>query len=272
MTVEHLDGFAPYTGKEVLQFSPNYTVFALPSDTLCLYSEDRKFLLNGKLYCAIADAIAAGGKSLAGLVRELERDFPADQVREALRRLIERRHLVAKFTAFGGAVAAYWASMGLPLDTAEKNLEDCRIRIQAIDVDGEQELGAALAELGVRTAKRSADLTVVLVNDYLDVQLADLNKRHLADGTPWVLAQPSGIFPLACPSSRPGEGACWVCLGDRMIRNREVRAMLGRTDSRRLTVSPLVQNAVGQAGIQLAAVEIARAIATGFRTDLGRPS
>ena len=64
MTVVHLDGFAPYTGKEVLQFSPNFTVYALPSDTLCLYSEDRKFLLHGTLYCAHRGADRRGRKEL----------------------------------------------------------------------------------------------------------------------------------------------------------------------------------------------------------------
>ena len=270
MTVEHLDGFAPYTGKEVLQFSPNYTVYALPSDALCLYSEDRKFLLNGKLYCAIADAIPADGKSLAELVRELEQDFPPEQVREALKRLIDRHHIVVKSGSFSSTAAAYWTSLGLPLETAEKNLQECRIRVQAIGVQGETELSAALAELGVRTAKRSADLTVTLVSDYLDEQLADLNRRHLSNGTAWIPVQPSGIFPLVGPILRPGKSACWKCLADRMQRNREVRAMLGRNETRCLSVSPLAQHTVGQSGIQLAAVEIARAIASGFRTRFER--
>jgi oxazoline/thiazoline synthase len=59
-----------------------------------------------------------------------------------------------------------------------------------------------------------------------------------------------------------------MCLADRMKRNREVRAMLDRTQARRLTVSPLAAQPVGQSGIQLSAVEIAKAIATSFRTDL----
>src|SRR5208337_2122754 len=53
-----------------------------------------------------------------------------------------------------------------------------------------------------------------------------------------------------------------------MQRNREVRAMLGRNETRCLSGSPLAQHTVGQSGIQLAAVEIARAIASGFRTHL----
>ena len=125
-------------------------------------------------------------------------------------------------------MAAYWASLGLPPETAEKNLQKCRVRIQSIDVQGATELGAALSGLGVRVVKRSADLTVTLVNDYLEGRLAELNRQHLSDRTPWLLVQPSGIFPLVGPVFSPGKSACWTCLADRMKRNREIKALLDR--------------------------------------------
>src|ERR1700716_3411895 len=103
-----------HTGKEVPQFAPNFTVYVLPPDVVCLYSEDRKFFLHGELYCALAAAIGKGGKNLPALVRELSRDFPADKVEEALKRLIDRRYIVPRSAASGGAVAGYWGSLGLP--------------------------------------------------------------------------------------------------------------------------------------------------------------
>ena len=167
-----------------------------------------------------------------------------------------------------GAVAAYWASLGLSPEAAEKNLQKCRVRIQSIDVQGATELGAALSGLGVRVVKRSPDLTVTLVSDYLEGRLAELNRQHLSDHTPWLLVQPSGIFPLVGPVFSPGKSACWTCLADRMKRNREVKALLDRGQARCVAVSPLARHTFGQSAIQLAAVEIAKAIATDFRTEL----
>jgi ribosomal protein S12 methylthiotransferase accessory factor len=254
--------------KDIPQFAPNFSVYVL-ADSVCLYSEDRKFFLHGALYCALAAAIGKGGKSFSDLVRELGRDFPSDKVEEALKRLLDRRYIVVPTThSPTGPVAGYWATLGLPLETAGDNLRNCRVRIQSIDVDGAEALGAALSELGVRVVKRDPDLTVTLVNDYLERRLAELNQQHLADRTPWLLVQPAGVFPLVGPVFRPGEGACWTCLSDRMIRNREVRGMLDRGEARRVAESPLARHPVGQSGLQLAAVEIAKAIATGFRTDL----
>ena len=226
--------------KDVLRFAPNFSVYVLPPDTVCLYSEDRKFFLHGELYCALASAIAEDGKSIRALVRELEQKFVSDKIDEAIKRLLDRRFAVSKPHSARDSAAAYWASLGLPPETAEKNLQNYPVRIQSFDVQGGKELAAALSELGVRIAKRSAALTIALVGDYLDARLAELNRKNLSDRTPWVVVQPSGIFPLVGPVLRPGKGACWVCLAARMVRNREIKGMLDRKGARQVAASPLV--------------------------------
>jgi oxazoline/thiazoline synthase len=261
-------GSARQAGKDVPQFAPNFTVYVMPPDVVCLYSEDRKFFLHGELYCALASAIGKGGKSFRQLARELEQNFPADKVEEALKRLIERGYIVPASRASVGALAGYWASLGLPPGIAEQNLKNCRVRVESIDVDGATKLAAAMSGLGVNVVKRSPDLTVTLVNDYLERRLAELNRQRVSDRTPWLLVQPSGAFPLVGPVFSPGQSACWTCLFDRMIRNREVKGFLDRGPARPVAVSPLARNTLGQGAIQFAALEIAKAIATGFRTEL----
>lgn len=254
--------------RAVPQFAPHFSIYLLPSNTVCLYSEDRKFLLHGELYCALAAAITEGGRTVRELVRGLKHGFASAQIHEALQRLVDRGYVIAATPSSHSTAAAYWTSLGLPPEAARENLQKYRTRIQTIDVDGESELAAALSELGVHVVKRSPDITVTLVSDYLDGRLPKLNQRHLTAGTSWVLAQPSGIFPLVGPVFSPGKSACWRCLADRMIRNREVKGMLDRGEARQLAVSPLARHTIGQSGIQLAAVEIAKAFASDFQTDL----
>jgi ribosomal protein S12 methylthiotransferase accessory factor len=268
MTGDHGKSSPLQNSKAVPQFAPNFTVYLQPPDLVCLYSEDRKFFLHGELYCALASVIGEGRSNFRQIVRRLEQAFPTDKILEALKRLVDRRYVVPVSRFSAGAAAAYWASLGLPLADAEKNLQKCRVRIQAIDVQGAKELAAALSKLGVRVVKRFADLTIMLVSDYLEAQLAEVNRQHLSDHTPWLLVQPSGIFPLVGPVLTPGKGACWTCLADRMKRNREVKALLGSGQAQPVAVSPLARGTFGQTAIQLAAVEIAKAIATGFRTEL----
>jgi oxazoline/thiazoline synthase len=268
MTANRRNRIAQHAGNDVPRFAPNFTVYLLPDDVVCLYSEDRKFFLHGELYCALASAIGKGGRTFRQLVSELGVKFPADKIEEALTRLLDRRFILGKPHAFLDTVAAYWASLGLSPHDAEKNLKQCPVRIQALGVKGATQLGAALRAMGVRVTKRSAELTVTLVSDYLDARLAELNRQHVSQRTPWLLAQPSGIFPLVGPVFSPGKGACWGCLAERMQRNREIKALIDRAGARRLAASALGSDMLGQSGIELAAVEIAKAIATGFRTDL----
>jgi ribosomal protein S12 methylthiotransferase accessory factor len=254
--------------REIPRFAPNFSVYVMPPDVVCLYSEDRKFFLHGELFCTLATAIAKGRKSFRDLMRELEAQFSSEQIHAALNRLLERRYILPVSRTSAGVAAAYWASLGLPPGTAAANLQNCRVRIQAIDVQGAAQLDDALRALGVRVSPRSADLTVTLVGDYLDARLDAVNRQHLAQRTPWLLAQPTGIFPLVGPLLSPGQSACWNCLADRMNRNREVRALLDSRQARCVAVSALAQETFGRSGIELAALEIARAIASEFRTPL----
>ena len=223
MTANRKSLAANKTRKDILRFAPNFAAYVLPPGVVCLYSEDRKFFLHGELYCAVAAAIGKNGKAAPKIVQQLSKSFPADKIEEAINRLLERRYVVAGTSqAFDGAVAGYWASLGLPPKIAEQNLRNCPVRIEAIDVKGAKELAAALSKLGVQIAKRSPTLTITLVNDYLDRRLAEMNRQRVDDKAAWLLVQPSGVFPLVGPVFKPGESACWNCLFDRMIRNREI--------------------------------------------------
>src|SRR3974390_3213138 len=111
--------------KEVPQFLPNFTVYVQSPNVVCLYSEDRKFFLHGELYCALASAIGNGGKSFREIARKLDKSFPSSKVDEAIKRLVDRGYILPKSRSSNGIVAAYWASLGLSPETADKNLQKC---------------------------------------------------------------------------------------------------------------------------------------------------
>src|ERR1700755_3025594 len=112
------------------EFAAHFTGYLLPPESICLYSEHRKFFLHGTLYCAIAASVGKTGKSRAALVRELSAKFPLAMVEEALRRLTDRNYLVAASPTTTGPVAGFWASIGLPPEIAKQNLDGCRVKIE----------------------------------------------------------------------------------------------------------------------------------------------
>src|ERR1700722_6771256 len=253
-------------GAGEIRFSPHFSVYVLPPDGVCLYSENRKIFLRGELYCAVASRIGEGEHPEA-IADALSREFPRGKIDEAIARLLDRRFVVPA-DLIGETAAGFWASFGLADETAAENLGNTSVQIESMGAAGRTELDGALRKFGVRVVDHSADLTVVLVDDYLDGQLAEFNRQRLAQRQDWLLVQPSGIFPLIGPIFRPGKSACWTCLSDRMKWNRQIKAFLDRTDARCVAASPLGSNLLAPSAIGLAATEIAKAIATGFRTDL----
>ena len=165
-------------------------------------------------------------------------------------------------------MAGYWASLGLSPEIAEQNLGNCRVRIEAIDVKGAEELAAALSELGVRIVKRSPDLTVTLVNDYLERRLAEMNRQRVSDK----IALAAGAAVRRLSAGRAGVQSGRKRLLDLPVRSHDPQPRdQGVSRPRTARPSPSRRwpaTTVGQSAIQFAAVEIAKAIATGFRTDM----
>ena len=249
-----------------IRFAPNFSVYILPPDGVCLYSENRKIFLRGELYCAVASRIGEGAHPEA-VVEALSREFPSDKIDEAIQRLLDRRFAVP-VSPIDDTAAGYWASLGLTSETAAENLSNASVQIESMGAAGAEELDAALRKFGVRVVDHPGNLTVVLVDDYLDGRLAEVNLQALTQRQDWLLVQPSGIFPLIGPIFRHGKSACWTCLSDRMKWNRQIKAFLDRTNARCVAASPLGSTLLAPSAIGLAATEIAKAIASGFRTDL----
>ena len=215
MTATRKTRVARQTRQDTLRFAPNFTAYVLPPDAVCLYSENRKFFLHGELYCALATAIGKHGKAWPEIIRQLSKHFPADKIEEAIKRLLDRRYVVARTSkVFDDAVGGFLASLGMPLEIAEQNLRNCPVQVESIDVKGAKQLTAALSKLGVQIAKRAPKFTITLTNDYLDRRLAELNQERVAGKTPWFWYSHPARFRWSGPCSNraraPAGPACSI--------------------------------------------------------------
>src|SRR4051794_1702666 len=100
-------------GREIPRFAPNFSVYVLPPNIVCLYSEHHKFFLEGDLYAALAPLIAAG-QSLRSIFDALEPTFSAEAVTGALKRLIERRFVLLTDAAAGSTAGAFLGRLRPP--------------------------------------------------------------------------------------------------------------------------------------------------------------
>ncbi|CAM5351124.1 TOMM precursor leader peptide-binding protein [Streptomyces narbonensis] len=100
-----------------------------------------------------------------------------------------------------------------------------------------------------------AQLTLVVCDNYLDPELAEVDAEHRAAGTPWLLAKPHGTTPWIGPLFRPDDGPCWQCLSHRISGHRGAETHLSRALGRPVAHPPAETPASLLLGNQLAVAE-----------------
>jgi len=194
----------------------------------------------------------------------LERNFPIDKIEEAIKRLTN----AAMSSRPHALPSARWRLLGEPRPAPGSRRQiskdpcfDSSDRRQR-----RKRIGAALASLvrGSSSVRRP------------DGHAGERLSRTTAGRTePRTRVRTRRLG--CCPTLRrlsaggpvfiPGETACWTCLFDRMYTHREVKGFLDRGPARRRRGSPLAATRLANRH-PACRVEIAKAIATGFRTDL----
>ncbi|MEV4823202.1 TOMM precursor leader peptide-binding protein [Micromonospora sp. NPDC049274] len=168
-----------------------------------------------------------GTRDVATVLREAPEEC-AGLVRD----LAEAGLLVARTPAVGPQdprAVAYWESAGLDSDAATSALTGAAVRVQAVGGVDDTAVREACATAGLTllTGEGAADLDVVLCSDYLDAELAAVNRRQSEMARTWLLARPVGTQLWIGPVLRPGQ-ACWHCLAHRLWLHRRAEAYVQR--------------------------------------------
>ena len=221
-----------------------------------LASETEANALVGQRYVDLVPLLD-GSRNRHEIAAALEGRHSQVEVQTTLVSMATSGHICSADYEMDAGCAAYWAQNGVTPLLAERRLASRPARL----VGENAGLAAALAECGVSLVDDpgEAALTVVSTHDYLNFAHLDTNNSQLASGGPWLLVSMDGIWPLAGPVFRPGEGgACWSCLAFRISGNREVDRFL-RLHTGDRNVSPKVKFPphAGMVAHQ-AAVEVAR--------------
>ncbi len=220
-------------------FNPRYRVWTLP-ECVFLMSEDDAILLRGRGYILLAPLID-GVRSRDDLVRALEGQVAAATVDAALERMGQKRYVLEAATVAEArdAADAFWLVEGLDPASARERLRAFGVSLHVVGRVDPAPLAEGLVAAGLKIVAAGAEqLCVVLADDYGQPFLADLNRRFLADGKPWLLAKPSGSAIWLGPLFVPGTTGCWQCLRQRLVLHRPVEALLQRRHASNEPVTP----------------------------------
>ena len=202
--------------------SPHLRFHAISEQQTLLVSETFNTLLHGGLYCDLLPLLD-GGRGRAEIVATLDGRHAAADLHAAVVSLSAKGYIVSAEHSMDQSRAAYWSSLGASPRWVEQQLAVSRIAVTGDD----DKLVRHLEASGACVGTDDLTLTVIVCDDYLEERLAEVNRRQLEAGAPWMLVRPRGIEPLFGPVFRGDrEGPCWACLASRLRNHQEVHSFL----------------------------------------------
>jgi ribosomal protein S12 methylthiotransferase accessory factor len=206
-------------------FKSSYAVEVVGGEHVLLLHERGHHLLSGPLFVTVA-LLVDGNRTLDEIVDAAAPAASMAEVFYAMERL-ERLGVIREArNGMPPEELAFWDSVGVdPADAAE-GLAKTSVSVSALDAtSAANDVSAALASAGFDVVD-DGELRVVLVDDYLRPELADLNRDRLDASRPWLLARPAGSMLWVGPLFVPGRTACWECMAHRMRAHRLTAAFI----------------------------------------------
>jgi ribosomal protein S12 methylthiotransferase accessory factor len=241
------------------RFKPHLRVEIVPGEGTFVLSGEAQTLLRGRLYELIAPHIGAGC-STDDLCEHLREHASPAEIYFTLNQLERKGFLCEAGVALPAEQAAWWSAQQIDPSAAARRLADTPVAVQSLGVDSGP-LRDLLASSGVRLEENAA-CVVVVTNDDLRPELAEVNAAALRSRLPWLLARPVGLQVAIGPLFRPGVTGCWECLAQRLRANRPVESYLHTTTGRGGTPAASMPGAL-QATFGLLANAVATWVARG---------
>ncbi len=229
-----------------LRFRDSFRVEVIDDKLLFLLNDEQAMIVENPNTAKVAKLID-GRRTMADIMSELGGAMAPDRVFLELAKLQKSGHVLATPGA-GTPESSYVESFGKRTDGFTTRAVPFSVAILGhAQSDLDHDLRRALSaypQIAVRTAESvfdatGCDLVVVVVDDYLQAPLREINKHFKGEGQPWLLAKPAGREVWVGPRFVPGSTGCWESVEDRIAANRQVeRYVAGKTAAAYPQVQP----------------------------------
>lgn len=241
--------------ERILRFKHHLRPVCVEGERVFLIGEREQFMLSGRVQTLVASRLD-GRCTIRELLTLLEHEASAPELYASLSRLEEAGFLVDALPEYPTEAAAFWHAAGTAPQRATQRLGAVPVAVQVLgDLDAAP-LVQALGQAGVRV-QADAPFRVVMVSDYLEPDLEELNRQALASGVPWMPLKLVGVVAWIGPVLRPWAGPCWECLAHRLRNNRSPQTFL---QGRGLTGPLFAPRAALPLSVQAAACSAALAL------------
>ena len=207
-------------------FRSHLHIEALQPATLFMISEDKHWVVQGRIYVQLAELID-GRNTVADLMTKLSGQVSPPDLFVALGRLEGRGYIVEADEVTPPDQAAFWHALGYTTQAVKDRFAAKPFELRAVGTAEIEPLRMALQNFGAQTDQPGGPL-VVVTDHYLHPDLPTINADCLAAGRPWVLIRPTGSSLWIGPAFSPSDTGCWECLAQRIRANRQLDAYFER--------------------------------------------
>ncbi|MEH1800148.1 MAG: TOMM precursor leader peptide-binding protein [Nostoc sp.] len=228
-----------------IQFNPCYSVKTIEVDNVFLLSEREKVWLSDRVSCSLATLID-GDRNIDEIIDTIQQSLLQDlkslqsattffqealnvsiKAQYALLQMQQKGYVVQEDNSLASHLEIFCHHLNIAPTVAYQRLRSTKVAVKALGSVAASDLIAVLESLQIQVADEG-DLTVVLTDDYLNVELEKFNQQALKSQTPWILVKPLGTIVWIGPLFNPQKTGCWNCLAQRLRENRPIEEFIER--------------------------------------------
>ena len=245
---------------KVPKFKSYFHIEVVPSVGVFLLSESDYYILTGELYEKLVPLIN-GDRSVDDQVATLGDRVSVAEIYYALMLMEQKGYIVENTETVSPEVEAFWDFLDVDASEADRRLQSTGVSITALSNIPTQPLSTALQQLNIQVVP-SGEIEIVLTDDYLRIELEQINHKALESRRPWMLVKPVGKIIWIGPIFHPGKTGCWQCLAQRLQANRPLENFIRerKTVSSLATKSRAELPSTMQTAINLSAKKIAKSL------------
>lgn len=224
---------------------PRYHVEAIEPDKVLFLSERGVSWLNDELYYLIL-SLVDGHRTTDEIFDQVQWQLSQEQIaledpllfqkvldtsiriQRALFELERQGYLAEKDQPLPSQATIFCHHLNIAPDLAHQRLQSTRVAVKALGAVPTEPCVTLLEALSIQIAPEG-DLTLVLVEDYLQPELLEINEQMVQDRATWMLVKPWGTVGWIGPLIVPNKTGCWRCLASRLQDNRPVQGFIQRT-------------------------------------------
>lgn len=232
--------------------NPAYLVEILEPDTVFFISERESICVEDTLYCRLIQLID-GQRNVDKIIDILQLELLQNQeinqdssnlfqilldfslqIQRALFQLHKQGYILEKEELLPINLAIFCHHLKISQSEAINQLQSTKVTVKIlgsfINKYSKTILSSferLLQSFQIQVANEG-DLTIILTDDYLHLELQELNQQALTAQKPWLLVKPLGTITWIGPLFNPHQTGCWHCFAQRWRDNRSIEEFINR--------------------------------------------